>query len=206
MLGNDYAIIYKRYLKEASAVGGIGKNILKADASNEFHGMPDSGCFCLLPYGIGPLILGNVICVEIQKILVDAANAYFDKTTYPDLSFVHGDLRKLTYGDKYFDAVIDLSTLDHMIFDEGLGVIDEYARVLKANGDLVLVVWCKRKPKARTVDSDVFYYDEEEITKKLEEQFIIEKHECIHIQHDDPVNQGELILWKGKKKYVGTPA
>jgi len=205
MLGNDYACIYKRYLKEAVSVGGIDKKILKADASNEFHGIPSSGCFCLLPYGIGPLLLGKVTCIEIQQVLVDTANAFFNKETYPFLEFVQGDLRDIKYGDKYFDAVIDLSTLDHMKFDEGLHVIDEYARVLKANGDLVLVIWCRAKPNSKTEAGGVFYYDEEEVTRKINEHFVIEHKETIFIENRESP-PGLLVLWRGKRKYVGTPS
>jgi len=53
-----------------------------------------------------------------------------------------GDMRNLPYEDKYFDLVLDLSTLDHIRIEDIEQVFLQYNKVLKDKGLLVLFSWC----------------------------------------------------------------
>ena len=51
------------------------------------------------------------------------------------------DVRRLPFSDNCFSIILDLSTLDHIAEHEVSNVIQEYRRVLKKEGVLVLVFW-----------------------------------------------------------------
>ena len=59
----------------------------------------------------------------------------------PDLYVAVADARRLPYADGAFDAVVSLSTLDHLDSTEALlGALTELARVLRPGGRLVLTL------------------------------------------------------------------
>lgn len=58
------------------------------------------------------------------------------------LRVVRGDIRSLPFADGSFDAVLDLSTLDHVTLHDARYAVEEYARVLRQGGVLLLAFWC----------------------------------------------------------------
>jgi SAM-dependent methyltransferase len=63
------------------------------------------------------------------------------RSRVPAAHVVQADIRSLPFRSGSFDAVLDLSTLDHLP-EGGVGVaIDEYRRVLRLRGVLLLVFW-----------------------------------------------------------------
>lgn len=103
------------------------KRILKTDCWNEAD---------------GDTPIANVIgaeCVEIDTACIRRAQAKF-----PGLVATEGDIRALPFGDKIFDMVVDLSTIDHM-FDFQV-VLDEYVRVTRSGGVVYIVVWVSDSP------------------------------------------------------------
>jgi|YNPNPStandDraft_1061719.scaffolds.fasta_scaffold67392_1 SAM-dependent methyltransferase len=52
-----------------------------------------------------------------------------------------GDIRSLPFSGEFFDVVLDLSTIDHIPEENVSRAINEYRRVLKKKGLLLLVFW-----------------------------------------------------------------
>jgi SAM-dependent methyltransferase len=68
-----------------------------------------------------------------------------------------GDIRAIPHPDTFFDAVLDLSTNDH-IGNPGKAML-EYHRVLKPNGLLLIITWLCAKPQGPYGSgSDMQYY------------------------------------------------
>jgi len=57
------------------------------------------------------------------------------------INVIQANISGLPFKNSFFDAVLDLSTLDHLPENEIRGVIREYGRVLVKDGRLVLVFW-----------------------------------------------------------------
>jgi len=57
------------------------------------------------------------------------------------LQVVEADIRALPFRSGAFDAVLDLSTLDHLPASGAARALDEYGRVLRNRGMLLLVFW-----------------------------------------------------------------
>jgi len=186
-----YERTYKRYLKEALLIDDPAKRILKADCSNEYHGHPLSEDFCLPIGGIVPLMVAEVVCIEIDKKKVEDTRKLF-----PKMDIVVGDIRNLPFEDKSFDAVMDFSTLDHVPHANGEKVIQEYHRVLKEKGDLILVVWTAKNGPSQNAGLDQYNYPVKDIQRYLEEYFDV-SHEEVLICEDNNLN---LVLWRAKKK------
>ncbi len=191
MKNKAFEPIYKRYLKEALGVDKAGRKILKADCSNEFHGHPKSGCFCLVMGGIAPLMEADVTLLEIDKTLVRKTQAL-----YPDLNIVMGDIRDIPFSDRVFDTVLDLSTLDHVPFKDGDKVLKEYSRVLKNGGNMVLAVWTVNGNKNYNHNNgDVYYFAKNPLRKNILKYFTIVKEENIFEQPGPQY----LTLWRVNK-------
>ena len=61
---------------------------------------------------------------------------------YEFVKITKGDIRHMPYEDKYFDLVLDFSTLDHIRPEKIDQPLVEYSRVLKDDGLFVLFSWC----------------------------------------------------------------
>jgi len=105
--------------------------ILKTDLWNEILGGPRDiaghfqgrqGC-----QFIGVDVVRQV-CVEAHSRL-------------PAVRVVQADIRSLPFRAGSFDAVLDLSTLDHLPNAEVTRTIDEYRRVLRNGGVLLVIFW-----------------------------------------------------------------
>jgi SAM-dependent methyltransferase len=112
-------------------VDGGARVVLKTDLWNEcLGGVRDiaghfhEACGCCF-YGVD---LAYEVCAEARSRV-------------PAAHVVQADIRSLPFRSGSFDAVLDLSTLDHLP-DDGVGeAIDEYRRVLRARGVLLLLFW-----------------------------------------------------------------
>jgi SAM-dependent methyltransferase len=63
------------------------------------------------------------------------------RSRVPSLHVVQADIRALPFRAGSFDAVLDLSTLDHVPEAGVADAIDEYRRVLRESGVLLVVFW-----------------------------------------------------------------
>lgn len=104
-------------------------NLLKVDLWNEgiasqrnvLGRYQNNKNFCL--YGI-----------DISKIVCSNA-----KSKTNNVQIVHATIEKLPFKTNFFDIILDPSTLDHVSETKAINVLQEYKRVLKKNGILVLV-------------------------------------------------------------------
>ena len=134
----DYQAILEYYLKRSQEVvlRFEAPNVLKTDLFNEAMGYP-------IPGGIAANIEAkSVIGVEIDPEVTEKARQnYHDYYNQFKVSYRDGDIRALKQKDQEFDVILDLSTLDHVWPEEVGQVISEYNRVLKQNGEILLIVW-----------------------------------------------------------------
>jgi len=106
--------------------------VLKTDLWNEVVDKSRNVLDGLLLSGEDLDLYGMDISVEI----CDRAEAL-----YKEVRVTRGDIRSLPFADRFFDVVLDLSTIDHIPESTLPQAIEEYRRVLKVGGILVLVFW-----------------------------------------------------------------
>lgn len=99
-----------------------GKRVLDAACGSGY------GCKMLKDAGASAVVGVDISTEAIEK----AKPAYGDD----GITFVHGDILKLPFPDESFDLVVSFETIEHV--KEGSLWIEESARVLKANGLLLL--------------------------------------------------------------------
>lgn len=186
-----YHRLYLRYLKEALKSDAEGKVIFKADCNNEYLGNPDEkGNTATTLWGIAPLMEGKVHVVDTDIVKIDKCRQMNHGVTYEV-----GDVRNLPYKDETFDLVLDFSTLDHIPFDDWQKALLEYRRVLKSDGETVVVAWTKGDYHIEG-EGLVYYYNKYELDDMMRFCFDITDNK---VMMDDG---GELILWRGTKKDI----
>jgi SAM-dependent methyltransferase len=95
--------------------------------------------------GLYPLLAGRakaVAGIDVSPSIVHAA-----RRRYPALEAACTDVRELPFGDREFDVVVSLSTLDHFeTLDEVTVGIREIGRVLRPGGTLLLTLDNRANP------------------------------------------------------------
>jgi SAM-dependent methyltransferase len=124
--------VYRSAVEMALAHVASGRPaVLKTDLWNEVLGGPRdiAGHFQVRQgcrfFGVD---LVRRVCVQAHSRL-------------PTVQVVQADIRSLPFRAGSFDAVLDLSTLDHLPDAEFGRTIDEYRRVLRNGGVLLVVFW-----------------------------------------------------------------
>ena len=139
---DNYMALLNRYLAELGSME-LGR-ILKVDLWNEVKNLPvDCG------------ILGNITAtgydgIDIDPDIVAAAQERLGANVSCNVM----DIRRLhaSWTDT-FDAVLDLSTIDHVPWSDVPTVLAEYRRVLRADGMLYMGVWLARELIEETIDN-----------------------------------------------------
>lgn len=122
---------YRRVVERALVHAGSTATILKADLWNErLGGERDVLGHLARPPG------GRLVGVDLSHSVCAHA-----RSRTAGLLAVQADIRALPFHDGSVDAVLDLSVLDHVDAPAIAVVIDEYRRVLRRGGTLVLVFW-----------------------------------------------------------------
>ncbi len=78
----------------------------------------------------------NLYGMDVSRLTCNLAHGKNKK-----INIIQGSIRNLPFRAGFFDAVLDLSTLDHVPENEVSGIIQEYKQVLKKDGILVLIFW-----------------------------------------------------------------
>lgn len=78
---------------------------------------------------------------HLYGIDISATVCSLAKNRLANVHIAQCDVRRLPFRDNCFSIVLDLSTLDHVAEHEVSNVIQEYRRVLKKEGVLVLIFW-----------------------------------------------------------------
>ncbi len=107
-----------------------------------FDGVPKnfSGRMLEIPVGTGALSLpkyknlteAEIFCVDFSTAMLDAAKTYAKKISLPNVTFLQGDVGKLSFSDKFFDVVLSINGLH--AFPDKSAAYKEIFRVLKPNG------------------------------------------------------------------------
>ncbi len=120
-----YAPLAREILADRRAREKRPLEILKADVFNEARNLTPVGEYA----------------GDARVHLVDTDGEAIEKArgNFPALDIVWGDIRSLPFPENTFDAILDLSTIDHI--PDPQRAIREYARCLKPAGILCLVSW-----------------------------------------------------------------
>ncbi len=162
------------YLEEASrAIGMLGNNIriLKMDIFNEItlrHPIP-GGILLNLKYFIsldwkGAVTFGKERSTVMELHAIECDQKKIDQGKYMQLyefvKVIKGNICHLPYEDKYFDLVLDFSTIDHIRLEDLNKTFIGYNKVLKDGGLIVLVSWCADiyKYSMTSIDFENQYY------------------------------------------------
>lgn len=121
-LDPSYLPVFRRYVTVSREITTGAKRILKTDCYNE--GYRDR------------IADGNTVLLEYKREHIDMA-----LSLHPELNIVQGDIRELPFRRQEFDLIIDLSTIDHIPPKDIPQVVNEYDRVLKPGGKILLVAW-----------------------------------------------------------------
>ena len=109
------------------------KKILKTDCNNEAFANPTRGGL------VKNLKTSENLDIHIleyeQSVIVKALQQF------PDLKILRGDIRDIIYKDNCFDLVADFSTIDHIPEKDVNKALQEYLRVAKDSGFVLLVCW-----------------------------------------------------------------
>jgi len=122
-------------------------------------------------------------CLKNRKLYISTLfnEGFYGEEKTP--SYVYGDIRDMCYKDNFFDAVVSISTLEHIGMDNAflytpdkskkenvkyayLDAIREFKRVLKKNGTL-----CLTMPYGRYKNHNWFQVFDSEMVAKLMQEF-----------------------------------
>lgn len=141
-----YDDIAEIYAAERSQ-DGTGTDILTEflDSLTEPERILDAGC------GQGTPVLRRV-CTRASAIGVDFSREQLvlAAESVPAASHIQGDMTRLPVRDETFDAITAFHSLIHIPDEKHQSVIDEFARVLRPGGRVLLTEgqeeWCGRNP------------------------------------------------------------
>jgi len=114
-----------------SRAGGAAPRVLKTDLWNE----------CVAgDRDIANHLAESVGC-RLFAVELSLALCVRGRDRAPGAAVVRADIRALPFRTGSFDAVLDLSTLDHLSEEGAARAVGEYERVLRPAGALLLVYW-----------------------------------------------------------------
>lgn len=150
-----------------AAIAGERRRVLKTDLWNECLG-GTRGVAGLVEKAYGCPVVGVDVAFEICRLARSRAAG---------LRAVQADIRALPFRDGSFDAVLDLSTLDHVAREGMVRAVAEYRRVLRSRGLLLLVFWQRnllvslrllaKRMLGRTEKPDQRYFARAEVRAQL---------------------------------------
>jgi SAM-dependent methyltransferase len=151
--------------------------VLKTDAWNEAAGR-----------GIADVIQAahEVILLEVSPGIANAAASLGYKV-------VLGSIELIPFPDESFDAVLDISTSDHLPEDRLAGIVGEYARILRPVGRLLFIhnsssskSWMVLRKLGINSPAyggvpPVYYFAPASVQQILERYFVIESKRCTSV-------------------------
>jgi len=138
------------YDRVAKKFGAYGRHVEYTTDSNEVNG-EEVFKEKLLEYSGKDKVALDIGCADgtttaqiahfLPKAQITGLDYYkeaivFARKANPKIEFVLGDAHRLPFGNKSFDAVTIIETLEHLKNPQG--VLEEIHRVLKKNGNLVI--------------------------------------------------------------------
>ena len=163
------------------------QTILKTDCNNEAFSRPIKG----------GLVKNITKEVYVDLIEYDKETILKAKTLFPDLNITQGDIRNLNdIKDNCYDLVADFSTIDHVSAADIPLAINEYFRVLKQKGHLLLVCWFSYDQKNLIINFDQwnpenqYFLWEQDIKALFGTRKIVEEEIIVKIKYES------VNLWK----------
>ncbi|WP_127530091.1 class I SAM-dependent methyltransferase [Paenibacillus kobensis] len=113
-------------------------------------GLPNTFRFITQPVSADSIAAANTRIVSLQSVVErldvgqeeetegDPANGAAYSSSLDSLRFIQADIAALPYEEGKFDIVFGLSVLDRLATEEAQAALDEFRRVLRAGGLLVL--------------------------------------------------------------------
>ena len=199
MTGEESMEIHQEYLKTSKAIVEKYPNawVFKCDANNEAFDYP---CKNGLVDGLKGLYsqLFLLECNEgIQKF---AQQKFFERSNvHVDM----GDIRSVPYAPEMFDVVLDLSTLDHIPFQDVDRALYQYQQILKPGGTVLIICWvseneaiCKDSETKNQVwaDNNQYFFVPERIQELFAKRFKVLRTENFTNTHSE-----YLLLMEGEK-------
>lgn len=178
---DDYKNIREYYLAESQRIVNryTSPVVLKTDLFNEERARPRE-------FGIAGNLPGaqEVYAIEYnEQTFVKAKEIFAGRQ---QVFFLQGDIRFLSYGDKKFDVVLDLSTIDHVLPADMPRVIAGYARVLRDGGRLLLISWIdkefKDEPIVEYSPATQYYHSRDRIMEELDNYFDVEMEMALAVE------------------------
>lgn len=74
----------------------------------------------------------EIFCVDYSTAMLNAAQTHANKISLPNVTFIQGDVGKLSFSDKFFDVILSVNGLH--AFPDKNAAHKEISRVLKPNG------------------------------------------------------------------------
>ncbi len=125
-------LAYRGAIGAAMARAGTGRpRVLKTDLWNE----------CLAGDRDIVVHLGDENGCRVVALDLEYAICALGRTRVPGALVVQADIRALPFRPGSFDAVLDLSTLDHVPAEDVAAALAEYGAVLRSPGVLLTVFW-----------------------------------------------------------------
>lgn len=122
-----WGLSVEEYFKFLSkALSGIPKNF----AGRLLEVPVGTGVFTLPIYK--GLTESEIFCLDYSTAMLNAAQIHANKISLPNVTFIEGDVGKLSFSDKFFDAVLSVNGLH--AFPDKSAAHKEIFRVLKPNG------------------------------------------------------------------------
>jgi len=148
-----------RYLRSLiTHPGGIA---LKLDLWNEGgrKGVFDIGLF--KTFDVIGMDLAEVACAKAR-------------TENPWMKLLNATIELLPFRDKSADVILDLSTSDHVPLEAFRRVVRDYARILKAKGELLMIFNNRLPGTPRLTDVADYWFTEDEVRETVSAHFNIE--------------------------------
>jgi len=171
-----FQIIYRTYLwsSKGNTEFGLSERIVEYPfvVRNLQEDLPSGKK--ILVVGCAGDVITTILCALNYKTW--GLDIKFVPLKYPNFQFLQGDIRHTNFQDGFFDAIVAVSTIEHVGIIDGdrhgdLKAIKEMIRILAKGGVMLITV---PYSKEKTVDSFQRVYDDREI-KNLLKGFSIEK-------------------------------
>ena len=178
-----YDLSGQRFLSTSQAVAVETLNLQRDER------ILDAGC------GTGAVTLlvaravgeeGEVVGIDLSQEMLSVAKEKLSK--HKNVILIKGNLENISYPDNYFDAVVSVNVMHY--FHNLMVVLEEFHRLLKPGGRLVLVGFCTdyfffrmmEKMWRLFISSHVRAYSLDELSQRVKETgFKIVKGRCFKI-------------------------
>ena len=175
--------IYSHYLATVQKHVPHARHLLKTDGHNEVFDRPKGG----VAHQLGA---GRVELLEADEEVVKTVRA-------SGYSCTHGDIRTDHWSHGTYDALVDLSTIDHIEWRDVPTVLRNYHKWLKVDGIFVLFAWCSEDENQEQGRCGQFYFPPKPLLAMLKRRFLEIEHEPVYL---DEIGPRYLLQFIGRSR------